>query len=268
MSESTALSAAKRKIAALLAKTIENGASEAEALIAMNKAGELMLQYNLSMDEVTLRDERCVTKYLSEPWGNRDALWHCFDGLSKFCGVKTWVHSYDRKRKSWAFFGLESDVDLTLYLCRVILNAEKTELANYKDSEHYRNYHAHRRTASRNFVAGFGGRLNSRLNAMARENREAERKAHAYHAEQAKGRMIEADARVYTEAPQGTALICLAKEEKIEAEFNRVGPKLRSTRATSSGRYDPTARDYGAQAGQRVNLGRPINGGAASGLLK
>lgn len=261
------LTTAKRRITALLQKTVENGASEGEAMLAMKKAGELMLQFNLSMDEVTLREEKCVTKMFDEPWGNRDALWYCFDGLQRFCEVKVWIH-HGLKGKSWAFFGLESDVDMALYLCRVIVRAEETALADYKRSEHYKNYTGHRRTASVNFTQGFGQRIYSRLCELSREKQRAEKEAHEFHKQQMADKMLTADATAYTTAPQGTALICVAKREKIEAEFERVGPKLRTNKAKVTGRYDPTARDYGATAGNKVNLGRPVEGTGNYALLK
>ena len=261
------LATAKRRIHALLQKTVENGASEGEAMLAMKKAGDLMLQFNLSMNEVTLREEKCVTKHLEGEWGNRDAIWHCFDGLQRFCEVKIWIHN-SGQGKAWAFFGLESDVDMALYLCRIIKSAQETSLAEYKRTPHYRAYTGHRRTASVNFIKGFGQRIYLRLCELARDKRYQEAKAHEFHKQQMADKMLTAEDTAYTSAPQGTALICVAKREKIEAEFGRVGPKLRTRSVKDTGRYDPTARDYGAAAGSKVNLGRPIEGTGSHALLK
>lgn len=263
------LTAVKRKIHALMQKTIENGATEAEAILAMNKAGELLLQFNLTMSDVELRDERCVTKTLSEPWGNRDAVWHCFNGLSKFCGVKMWISHTGYKQKSWAFFGLESDVDMAIYLCRLIMRAEETELKAFKRTPVYTEFAGHRRIATRNFVEGFGNSINTRFLRMTAENQEAERKAHEYMRAQTVA-LGAADDRAYTQTPQGTALICLAKQEKVEREFAERGPKLRTLRATMRGQCYSGARQLGAEAGSRVNLNRPLGGanGGGNGLLQ
>jgi hypothetical protein len=54
------LARVKTKIKALAAKTVEAGCSEHEALHAAEMVGRLLDQYNLSMDEIDIREEVCV----------------------------------------------------------------------------------------------------------------------------------------------------------------------------------------------------------------
>src|SRR4051812_12666015 len=54
------LAKVKAKIKALAAKTVEAGCSEHEALHAAEMVGRLLDQYNLSMDEIDIREEVCV----------------------------------------------------------------------------------------------------------------------------------------------------------------------------------------------------------------
>lgn len=96
MDQSLELDSVKRKIRAMLAMKTENGASESEFLFAMKKVGELLLQYNLTMDEVLLRQEQCVTKAFNTKAKRRNVLWHVYAGLNKLLGVKVWyTRNYD-----------------------------------------------------------------------------------------------------------------------------------------------------------------------------
>jgi hypothetical protein len=52
----------KLKIKALAAKTLDNGCTEHEAMTAATKVGELLEQYNLSMSECDVREEKCIKK--------------------------------------------------------------------------------------------------------------------------------------------------------------------------------------------------------------
>jgi len=62
MDQQTELSKVKARIRALAAKTVERGCSEAEAMAAAAKVGELLDVYGLSMSEVELREEACVQR--------------------------------------------------------------------------------------------------------------------------------------------------------------------------------------------------------------
>jgi hypothetical protein len=266
------LQAVKRKIRALIEKTPENGATEAEFMFAMKKVGELLTQYNLNMTEVTLREEVCTTKTFNSGSKRRDVLWNISSGLATFLGLK---HYYTRSHTGmiWHFFGLEQDVDMALYLCEFVQKAERTATAEFKRSDIYKSFTGNRIVATNSFQNGFGRRVRDRLIDMAREAEREERKANEFHAEQAKaaGTMVEASEEAIVEAARqktGTALMCVAKAKKVEDEFKKNGPKLRYTVARSSARTNYDAFSAGSAAGSRLNLSRPVTGGSkVSGLL-
>lgn len=260
----------KRRIRALSVKTIDNGCTESEAMFALKKIGDLLTQYNLTMDEVALRAEPCVTQVFHTNSKKRNIIWGCFAGIQRMCGVKTWF-TRTRQGIDWSFFGLESDVSMAVYLCGILHNTERATLAEFHKSNVYREYQGHRAVVSNNFRLGLAERVNERLLLLARERENEERKAAAHHAEAMKAHMLEAtdDAIVRAaEARTGTALICVAKERMVEEEFAKRGPKLRTERSYSNGRYNGAARNAGREAGNRVNLQRPINTNKATGLLK
>ncbi len=265
----------KRRIRALSEKTEERGCSEAEAMIAMKKIGELLTQYNLSMDEVTMRQEPCVTKVFQTNARKRNAVWHTRGGIQKLCGVKVWMsrNTYTGTGITFSFFGLEPDVDLGIYLAGLIQESEKRSIQDFRKSEIWRASNA-RQTATANFKIGFGGRINARLYDLTTVREAAEKQSADFHAEtmRTKGFMVEATDEAKVEAAKqttGTALICVAKAKFIEEEFKKRGPKLSYRKApSSSGRYDPVSRAAGAAAGNKVNLSRPVGGNKGpSGLL-
>lgn len=263
------LETVKRQIRALMAKSIDNGCTEAEAFQAMEKVSELLSVYNLSMTEVELRSEQMIEKKY-QTVKTKTCSFYAWSGISRLCGVKIW-RSQNYEGYVWSLFGLESDVAMAYYLFELIDKSGGTALNEFKATSTWMNYQGHRRTLTANFQNGFGDKVCSRLNQMWKENKEAEKKAQAYHAENSVG--IEAtDVAKMESARQttGTALISVAKEKLIEEEFNkRFGYKLRKSGGGGGGRYNSEARAAGATAGSKVNLSRPVGGssGKTSGYL-
>ena len=271
MTQESEIAAVKRKIRGLTEKTTQNGASEAESIAAMKKVGELLLQYNLSMDEVTLREQKCVTGRFETGSKHLGVMADVFFGIQQLCGIKTW---YTRNPNGivWNFFGLESDVELAIYLSSVITVSSEVSYQEFKYSKEYRLFNGHKKIASNNFKKGFGIKINNRLLDLANERKKEEEKASRFHQEQMKDRMVEASDFAMARAAEqtvGTTLICVAKHKMIEDEFKKHGPKLRSGTRYTNGRVDATTRSMGQQSATKVNLGRPVSGSTSvKGLLK
>ena len=60
MTQTTELAQVKARIKALTDKTVANGCTEAEAMAAAEMVGRLLERYALSMDEIEVREARCV----------------------------------------------------------------------------------------------------------------------------------------------------------------------------------------------------------------
>lgn len=89
------------KIKALLAKTMEAGCTEAEALAAAHKAHEMLAKYQLSLSELDLREEGT-----GESDVEYDEVSYALAGaVASFCEVKVWAEN----NKSIKFLGLSSD---------------------------------------------------------------------------------------------------------------------------------------------------------------
>src|SRR3954462_11165575 len=171
MDQQTELSKVKGRIRALAAKTVERGCSEAEALAAAAKVGELLEVYGLSMSEVELREEACVQRRLATTGPQRLALRWLFPALLRFCECRGWTDG----RQDFVLFGLEPDVQMAEYLLRVIEGALAWEEARYRRSANYFASRLPAQAVLRSFRYGFADRVAKRLDAMASDrNRAAE----------------------------------------------------------------------------------------------
>lgn len=154
----------KRKIKALLAKTTENGASESEAISAMNKAQQLMLEHFISENEIIdpFIKEKCVFKSVDLVKSGYDlSLFYCF--LSKLFDCE---HYYTRTKIT--FFGFEDDVDLCIYFYYFISKSCLKEKDKFIKSDEFKKLrkHCHGRTLAASFIDGFISSVSLKIDAM------------------------------------------------------------------------------------------------------
>jgi len=246
MDQSSELARVKARIRALAAKTVERGCSEAEALAAAAKVGELLEVYGLVMSEVELREEACEQRRVALGGPQRIALRWLFPALLRFCECKGWTDG----RTDFVIYGLGPDVQLCEYLLQVIARALATEEIHFRVSDNYITSRATPQTRLRSFRYGFADRVGKRLEAMADE------------------RAAAAAARHQAAAPaarQSSTALVLAKEKKVEEGMRGLGVRLRTVYSTATVR-DRGAYGSGAAAGGRVGLNRPVGGGAGRSL--
>lgn len=211
------------KIKALLAKTVENGATEAEALMAAQKAGELMDKYELTMSEIEVREESCEEDTVNV--GNKKAhpVQYVAMTIGAFTDTRVWMGG---PGKTIHFFGLKKDVQIATYLTQMLRRAIDSEWETYKNSALYQMDPNHGRSQRASFMNGMAGRLSKRLREMKQQR------------EQAK--------------PTGTSLVPV-KNQIVEQEFKKLGMKLTSTTNRTSIRSSG-AYHAGVAAGNRVNI--------------
>jgi hypothetical protein len=239
MDQLTELAKVKARIRALAAKTVDRGCSEAEAMAAAAKVGELLAVYGLSMSEVELREEVCVQRRLPVLGPVRQAMKWLFPALLRLCECRGWTDG----RQDFVLFGLEPDLQMAEYLMAVIARALETEEARYKASPDYAQRRQPAQAVLRSFRYGFADRLGKRLDAMAREREAVEMRNQTM--------------------SSGTALV-VVKQRIIEERFSGLGVRLRTVYSTAIVR-DRGAYGHGAAAGGRVGLHRPMPGGGSFG---
>src|SRR6516162_6316734 len=83
------------KIKALLAKTTENGATEAEMLSALDKARAMMDAYEITDDELALAKDEAVTLHSDAPdlKDPHKIKWRLSYSVAQFCGVQIYRSS-------------------------------------------------------------------------------------------------------------------------------------------------------------------------------
>jgi hypothetical protein len=237
------LAKVKARIRALTARTVERGCSEAEAMAAAEKVGELLAVYGLTMNEVSLREELCTQRSLVFDDPRRVAINWLFPALLRFTGCRGWTVG----RAEFVVFGLDPDVQMAEWLLQVLAGALSREEADFRTSDTYLRSRKPPQSVLRSFRIGFGERIAQRLEAMSAAQEQAT-----------------AAARAAT--PTGTALVLL-KEAKIEEGFRGLGIRLRSVSRRTVVR-DRGAYGRGQEAGGRVGLDRPIGAGATRSLPK
>jgi len=264
----------KKKVNALLAKTVNNGCTEKEALFAAEKAGELMDHYQLSMTDLEIKEQNCVKINVETGGVKRGPIDNCVIALARYCDVKIWFskghwgketvrdaegnvvykkNGYSKLKSvmhssKYGVFGLKSDTELFEYLFDVINTMMRVELEAFKASDSYSNAYddswalneaGAKTSATMSFQSGMAEGISSQLHDM-KEARQREMK-------EASGRDL-----------------VILKGELIEQEFADTGIRLRTSYSRNSGGNHGGARGAGYSAGQNVNLNGGIAGSSSN----
>lgn len=245
---SVELDKVKAKILALSRKTLSNGCSQAEAMSAAEKVGELLDAYNLTMDEVTLSKEKCISKIFHMKIKRQHPISPCIVRIAEYCDCKCWFEKHSTN-PGYGFFGLEQDVELAYYLCLVIYFAMEFELNMFKMSSDYIEATTHRKRLSVSFQHGMANAICQKLKQLKNE----------------RDNVRQTNAVAITES--STAIVHL-KKKKVEEEFEKVHGRMRSSGTTyrRSTSYDSYYK--GVAAGRNVNLNRPLKEGPRSSNTK
>ena len=118
----------------LLAKTVENGCTEHEAIAAAQKVSALMEQYDLSHEDVEdVKRERYGAR--KRPFANGSALRRVYHestqthyAISRLFTCEVWLYDSDL-----IFFGSELDTEAAHSLANVVRIAMDLEWRRYKD---------------------------------------------------------------------------------------------------------------------------------------
>lgn len=161
------------RIQALRAKTVEQGCTEAEALLAASKVAELLDQYGLTLSEIDMKSQRCSSEGIETNRRRRSAFDDCAGLIAIFCDCRSWYEMTPQGIRH-IFFGLPADVAGARYLYERIEQAFETETAEFKRSELYQKHpSAKRRSATTSFQAGLGHGICAKLDRLKAERAEA-----------------------------------------------------------------------------------------------
>jgi hypothetical protein len=246
MTDQTDRELVARRIRALLQKTTANGCTEEEAMLAAEKARELMDQYRLSQTDVEIGAEPVEQIIVNRHREQRSvAVDNCLNGIQRYCGVKAWFSNRwetGRPVRKLVLFGLRGDCELAQWLYELIGSAIKSSTEGYKQSTAGTALNnTARRRAVTDFRGGMAIRINQRLHHMAQA--------------------LEPSAKTAS----GTALVVVRGALVTEAYAKlglhlRKGPKGHSV-------HGGDAFERGVAAGDRVSLNRPVER-AVRGVLR
>ena len=226
------------KIKALLAKTTENGATEAEMLSALDKAAAMRDAYDISDEELQLAKDEAVMQHADPPdlKDPHSIKWRLSYAVSQFCSVEIYRSRYQTGLKC---IGMPSDVQFAMWLLDT--------LADFVFAELYAHLigclapNSERRVIMRSFTEACCDRIGHRLLALVERSKAAR-------------------------TSNGHELIVI-RDAAIKTFMQDQGIRLR----TCSGGYSPSnvnaaAQAAGRAAGERATFGRPVTG--AGGALR
>jgi len=234
MSQNTEVAKVKARIRALTEKTISNGCTEAEALAAAEMVGRLLEQYALTMEDVDIRSALCVESRIPLRGVRRRPIDASVPAIARFCDCKVWL-TREPTHCSYVFFGFEEDTLLARYLYEVVERGMRGELQAYRAAHPALRGTALRR-ASESYQRGMAVRVADRLEEMRTQRHQD----------------------VSSQRSSGMALVLL-KDHAVDEAFRASKVRLVSARRPSV-RPD-SAYGAGYQAGERINLRRPLRGG-------
>ena len=151
----------RRKIAALLRVSKDEGASEAEAMAAAQKAAALMLEHGVNTSDVEFDEEQATLR--TRRVTIRDMLWGVVASCTN-CAAIT--------QREWTpviiFVGRAPGPQIAVYLVDLLNRAIDREIEVFKTTAEYKRRRtiASRRAAVQDFVNGLVGRLRMRLFGM------------------------------------------------------------------------------------------------------
>jgi hypothetical protein len=222
------------RIRALQAKTTAAGCTEAEAEAAANTVDRLLEQYELTLDEVTIRTQTEVEMATIEKVGQH-AVRYAAPGIAQFCDAKVWLDNHDR---DLVFLGLDVDVQIAEYLTLLFWRAIDRESGAYSMLNPDLTLAPRHEQSGMvwSFQVGMGQRLGERLKTLKSK-------------------------RDFTQQKTGTSLV-LAKKPLIDGAFATLGISLGQSRGRAAEHGD--AYNAGRTAADGVSIGQGIAGRANS----
>lgn len=146
------------KVRSLLAKTADNGCTEAEAMSALEMAEKLMERHEISNDDLKLDNEKAIIE-VSDMKDPQNIRWKLCYRVSKF----TETYTYGNK-KSVKFAGLKADVEFAIWLTETLTAFTQQQLKSYMWANGYQSLQSAKRNRIINsFVIGCTSRIDSKL---------------------------------------------------------------------------------------------------------
>lgn len=227
------------KIRALLAKTTENGCTEAEALAALAKARAMMDAYEVTVDDLKLAKEQAAILKGTDTRNDKHGIArYLVRAVSVFCDCDGW-----RKGDGFVFCGTPADVQLADWLHHHLIDFVRVELFGYlAKNDHFAR--GERRRMINGFVLGCTARITNRV------------------------MQIVAEARAKQATASNARALVIVKTDAIREAKQAAGITLTTRTRRSAYKYDNGSLEAGKAAGNRATLARPVDTARGAMLLK
>lgn len=211
------------RIKALLAKTVANGCTEAEALSALSVARRIMAEHEVTAGDLAAggEDVERDSRAAEDRDGIREQL---VGGVAAFCQCRGWKEG---TLDQLAFCGLAGDVIFAHWLLDTLAEFVRRALTDHLAATWRPGMPSVRRTEIKAFVAGCCVRLAERLHQLAQQYAGAEGEA---------------------------------KHSLIKAKLRELGIQLKAERGSFEF-LDAKAYDAGAARADDATFAKPINAG-------
>lgn len=229
------------KIKALMAKTVENGCTEAEAMAALSMAQAMMDAYEVTLEDIKETEKESAIKEtmkdMRDPHNIRGNLAVC---ISEFTSIKVWRSEYKSQKFRYNFVGLKSDIDFAVWLLEHLTMFVQKELKNYIWANGHTNLEpSAKRRVINGFVFGCCNRINAKFRELINQGK--------------------------VNANNNDNALVLVKNELIVRKMNELNVELSKGRKRSSS-IEPDGYAAGQAAGDRATFGRPVGSGSGQQL--
>lgn len=223
----------REKIVQLRKVIPERGATEAEALNAIELANKLMEKYGICEEDlrsVEFESDMKIGVVDNEKKAEDPTTKLCANAIARFCEVKVWKQ-FEYGKMVTKFFGMIEDVEMAEFLYEVISKSMEHGWKEYMKGDYPKEVSRHKLYWS--FRYGFSNRVVEKLDEMVAERQ--------------------------SKKTTGTDLVVLKSQLIEEAASRSLGLRFKETK-NSSVSIEGSAYYKGQIAGDRVNLSRPVRG--------
>lgn len=219
-------------IKALLAKTVENGATEEEAFAAMQKAREMMDKHGVSAAELEASTDQIKKETAGrDMWGNFCVQDRIAVPVANYCDVKIWMTKADDGKKRYAVLGAEGDRQFFFWLIDAL----------DKFIRLHARQHSKKWAEQKSFIMGCTDRINARLERLIAERRKK------------------------VKTSDGKSLM-IVKMQLVENAFRSLGLKLRTSNRREKFQFGNSFA-AGQAAGDKASFNRPVNNGKGTATI-
>lgn len=222
-----------RKIRKLMSLTVDAGCTEEEAKAAAEAVDRLMGEYDINVDDLTVRSTSCNRRPIASGERCHPARF-IIHALTKFTDTKAWVNKDANGNEVFTIFGLEPDLDVAEYLFWLFKRSIDREigLLGIMDPEWGEKTPAQDREARNSFGIGMANRLSERLGEL--------KSKRDFNTQQETGRSL-----------------VVVKGAIVTEEFAKLNLKLRASRSTVRAK-DGAAYNRGRSAGDKVSINQGV----------